>query len=200
MPHSTESWEELYGRSEVSRLPWYTEEFDSDLRASLRTFGPPKGRILDIGTGPGTHAVGLSRIGYDVVAIDISRSAVRAARAYARKAGVNIELHVDNFLRSRLPDAYVDAAIDRGFFHVLPPKHRLGYAATVHRILQPHGLLHLKCFSDKEPGEWGPYRISRTELRSSFREHFDVLSIRETVFQGNVEPHPHALIAALRRR
>lgn len=196
MGRPTESWEELYSTSEIEKLPWYTTELDRDLHRSLQTHGPASGVLLDLGTGPGTHAVGLAKLGYRVVATDISASAVRAAKAYAKKAGVAIEFRVDNILQSKFDDSSFDAIVDRGVFHTLPPDERPTYAAAVHRILRPSGRLHLKCFSDKEPGDWGPYRLSRRELLSYFDARFDTLSIADAVFQGNVEPHPKALIAS----
>lgn len=94
----------------------------------------------------------------------------------------------------------VDVIVDRGVFHVLPPEKRHVYVETVHRILRPKGWLLLKCFSDKEPGTFGPYRISAEELRGYFRETFEILSIVNTVFDGTLKPTPRALFATLRRR
>ncbi len=40
-----------------------------------------KGRVLDIGCGPGRHSLWLQERGFDVVAIDISPLVVRVAKA-----------------------------------------------------------------------------------------------------------------------
>lgn len=197
---TTEWWERLYRSSEASQLPWYTTELDPDIASGLRAHGPSRGRILDLGTGPGTHAVGLAHLGYDVVATDISPSAIRAAKARARKSGVAAEFRVDNILNSSLPAGAFDAVVDRGTFHVLPPEARPRYAATVHRILRPHGLLYLKTFSDKQPGDEGPYRLSPGELRAYFLDAFDIVSIEDSEFQGTLTPFPQALFAIFRRR
>jgi len=194
------SWEELYRTSQVSKLPWFAADLDRDLHRALKRFGPFRGVLLDLGTGPGTHAVGLAKLGYEVVATDIAASAIRAARAYADEAGATIDFQVDDILHSKLKDGRFDGAIDRGVFHTLSPPDRKTYVTTLRRILRPRGWLHLKCFSDKEPGNWGPYRISRKALRASFRDGFDVVSLRDTVFQGNVRPYPRALIATFQRR
>ena len=200
MARATDWWERLYRTSEVSQLPWYTTELDPDVAASLETHGPVHGRILDLGTGPGVHAVGLARLGYEVTASDISETAIRNAKAFAKKGRAAIEFRVDNILDSDLKDGSFDGIVDRGTFHVLPPEARPRYVATVHRILRPRGLLHLKTFSDKEPGDYGPYRLSPGELRSYFLDRFNVLSIEDTVFQGTLAPAPRALFAIFRRR
>ena len=196
----TESWERMYRSSDVSQLPWYTADLDPDIASGLGTHGPPTGRILDLGTGPGTHAVHLAKLGYIVTATDISRSAIARARSHAKSSGVTIDFRVDNILKSKLADAAFDAVVDRGMFHVLPPEARPGYVATVGRILRPEGLLHIKTFSNREPGDWGPYRLSPDELRSYFTEFFNLVTLEETVFQGVVKPPPRALFAAFQRR
>jgi len=66
-------------------------------------------------------------------------------------------------------------------------------------VLRPNGWLFLKCFSDKEPGTWGPHRIAESELRGYFRGTFEIRSIVETVFYGNVKPPPKALFATFQR-
>lgn len=201
MPSEREDWwERLYRTAEPTQLPWYTPNLDPDIVAGLTAHGPSQGRILDLGTGPGTHAVGLARLGYDVVGTDISPSAIRAAKAYARKSGVAVQFRVDDILKSALPTGTFDGIVDRGVFHVLAPEARPRYAATVHRLLRLGGLLYLKAFSDKQPGDWGPHRLSREELRRPFRGGFDVLSIEDTEFEGTITPAPKALFAIFRRR
>jgi len=196
---TTDWWEKLYKSSEVSQLPWYTTDLDGDIATALKAHGPAKGRVLDLGTGPGVHAIGLSRLGYDVVGSDISPSAIKGAKAAAGKSNAKVEFRVDNILKSNLEDQSFDAIVDRGTFHVLPPEARPRYVSTVYRILRTEGLLYLKTFSDKEPGDYGPYRLSPGELRAYFRELFHVVSIEDSVFQGTLEPAPRALFAIFRR-
>src|SRR2546426_10066135 len=142
----------------------------------------------------------LAKRGFDVVATDISGSAIRKAKASAKEAGLSITFLVDNVLKSRLAPNLVDVIVDRGVFHVLPKEKRPVYVQTVHRVLRPNGWLFLKCFSDKEPGTWGPYRIPEPGRLGDFRVPFEIRSVVETVFQGNVKPPPKALFATFRRR
>jgi len=200
VPPPTDWWERLYRSSNIEQLPWYTTTLDPDIEAGFEAHGPVAGKVLDLGTGPGTHAVALAGRGLTVVATDISPTAIAKAKALARKHRVTIDFRVDNVLNSELGGGFVDAIVDRGTFHVLPPEARPVYVLAVRRILRPGGLLFLKTFSDKEPGDEGPYRLSPGELRGYFREGFDVLSIEDTTFQGTIEPAPRALFATFRRR
>lgn len=49
---------------------------------------PPEARLLDVGCGPGRHAVPLAEAGYAVVGIDVSRPFLDLAAEAARRAGV----------------------------------------------------------------------------------------------------------------
>lgn len=199
MPPTT-WWDDLYRRSDVTQLPWYSPTLDPDVRAAVEHHAPPAARILDLGTGPATQAIELARMGFRVVATDIASAAIQKARAAADREGVRIEFRVDNILESNLEAGLVDAILDRGVFHTVPPRARPLYVRTVHRVLRPEGLLLLKTFSDKEPWDGGPYRFSPGELRAYFRDRFDLLSLEDTVFHGNLDPSPRGLFALFRRR
>lgn len=200
VPAPTEWWDQLYRTSDVRSLPWYTTHLDPDFEAAVARYVPDHGRILDLGTGPATQAMALAKRGYDVIATDISEAAIRKARAAAKDAGLRIDFRVDNVLDSRLEHGLASTIVDRGVFHVLPPEDRPRYVEAVHHVLTPRGLLLLKTFSDKEPSDRGPYHLSAREIRSTFRDAFEIVSIEETTFQGRLAPAPKALFAVLRRR
>jgi SAM-dependent methyltransferase len=50
----------------------------------------PGDRLLDVGTGPGRHAIELARRGLSVVGVDISSTFLSIARERAEEAGVNV--------------------------------------------------------------------------------------------------------------
>src|SRR5437868_1724661 len=86
-------WEDLYSQTRPEALPWNAGGPDPDLVRQVRSgrigggAGLPAGRqALDIGTGPGHDAVFLISEGFDVIAIDISPSAIRLARETASRA------------------------------------------------------------------------------------------------------------------
>lgn len=196
----TSWWDELYRASKVADLPWYHEGLDPDFEKAIASQGTPGLRILDLGTGPATQAIALATLGHSIVATDIAPSAIEKARKAAKRAGVRVDFRVDDILDSRLENGLADLVVDRGVFHVLPPQARPRYVHEVHRILRPEGRLLLKTFSDKEPGDYGPYRLSPGELRSAFLDAFDVESVEDSVFQGPKGNAPKALFAVFRRR
>jgi hypothetical protein len=77
-------------------------------------------------------------------------------------------------------------ALDSGVFHVFEtPAEVARYVANLHAVLEPDGFLHLICFSDAEPGSWGPRRVTRSELGSAFSTGWQVESIEPALFEIN---------------
>ncbi len=190
-------WEKLYRETGTEQMPWYYPTLDPDLERAMTKMGIRGGRALDIGTGPGTQALALARLGFTVTATDISETAIKSCRVMAQKQGLSVEFRRDDILKSTLKPAF-DIIFDRGCFHALPPEKRPLYASTVHSLLAAKGLLFLKCFSTEEHMEGGPYRFSAGGIRECFSPHFQVISIVKTLYQGTLNPLPKALFAVMR--
>ncbi len=197
-PRGFPSWDELYRNDTIEQLPWYFGELDPDLAAALEARGvKPGARVLDQGTGPGTQAVALAKRGYVVTATDISPAAIDYAKRHAGDA--KIEFIVDDVLATKLAGPF-DAIFDRGCFHVLAPEQRAGYAASMKKLLAPNGFLFLKTFSHLQPGEQGPHRFTREQIRETFASELEIADIVDTVYQGQLDPFPKALFSTLRKK
>ncbi len=194
------NWETLYKSQKVETMPWFNENFDADLQRELDERKIASGaRFLDLGTGPATQAICLAKGGFTVIGSDISEAAIeRARKIYASEK--NVTFIIDDILNSKLNDNDFDYIFDRGCFHVLSPANRQEYIRKIKRILKANGILFLKCFSDKEPMQEGPYKFSQYEIRDLFNESFRIDSIRETVYQGTLDPFPKALFVVMINR
>ncbi|MFY0532576.1 class I SAM-dependent methyltransferase [Nannocystis pusilla] len=192
-------WETLYRQQPGETLPWYYADLDPDLATALRDHGLARGRLLDLGTGPGTQAIALAARGFEATGSDLSATAVAKATALAQAHGVPVTFVQDDVLASRLTGSF-DAVFDRGCFHVIAPARRDTYVDAVARRLAAGGLLLLKTFSKLQPGDSGPHRFSPDEIRTIFASRFELLSATETVYQGTLDPLPKALFSVLRRR
>ncbi|MCL4294173.1 MAG: class I SAM-dependent methyltransferase [Anaerolineae bacterium] len=191
-------WERLYQERVIESMPWFNPELDTDLKQALDELGVQSGSTLDLGTGPGTQAMQLARSGFDVTATDISDAAIRLAREKAEAQGLDITWMQDDILDTRLAQQF-DFIFDRGCFHVLPPEQRQDYIRIVRDLLKPGGYLFLKCFSHLQPGEQGPFRFTPEQIQEIFSSRLMVLSIKETVYQGTLDPLPRALFCVMRR-
>ncbi len=194
-----QKWEQRYQDQAVETMPWFYPHLDPDLAGALTRLNLTIGRVLDLGTGPGTQAIALAQRGFDVTAVDLSPSAVAQAERRAAAEGARVRFLQDDILDSQLTETF-DFIFDRGCFHVIDPARRTDYVGKVHKLVRPGGFLFLKCFSVKQPGTEGPYRFAPADIRALFGPRFEVESLIDTVYQGTLEVLPQALFATLRHR
>src|SRR5919109_5064484 len=189
-------WNNLYSSQNVETMPWYNENLDLDLQEELERRKISKGRILDLGTGPATQAIQLAKRGLQVTGSDVSEAAInRASKVYVHNnKDKEISFTVDDILNSKIKDENFDYVFvfDRGCFHILPIDKRPVYIKEINRILDNRGILFLKCFSVKEPRQEGPYKFSEDEIRRLFGNDFVIISVKDTVYQGTLDPLPRA--------
>jgi ubiquinone/menaquinone biosynthesis C-methylase UbiE len=195
-------WNNLYNTQNVKTMPWYNENLDSDLEEELERRKISKGRILDLGTGPATQAIQLVKRGLQVTGSDVSEAAIRRAREFYvhNNNDTKISFTVDDILNSKMQDKMFDYVFDRGCFHVLPIEKRPVYVSEINRILDDRGILFLKCFSTKEPRQEGPYKFSENKIRQLFGNGFVIISVKDTVYQGTLNPLPRALFVVMNKR
>jgi SAM-dependent methyltransferase len=199
------NWNNLYNTQNVETMPWYNENLDSDLEEELEKRKISKGRILDLGTGPATQAIQLAKRGFKVTGSDVSEADIRGARELhlhnnANNKNIKIDFIVDDILNSKIRDKMFDYVFDRGCFHVLPIDKRPVYIKEIKRILDDRGILFLKCFSIKEPRQEGPYKFSEDGIRQLFRNDFIIMSVKDTVYQGTLDPLPRALFVVMSKQ
>lgn len=190
-------WETTYRQLPSEKLPWNAGRPDPHLTRLVESGGIPRGKALDLGCGLGYDAVFLARAGFEVLAIDVSLSAVAAARKRAAEAGVSPDLRVGDALELKVPRGSIALVHDRGFFHVLSPADRKRYARRVRAALAKDGRLVLQVFSDKEPPGPGPFRFSRKRLARELKG-FSFVELRATVIDG--PRRPKAWFCVLKRK
>ncbi len=191
-------WDAYYRENEVQAMPWFSAELDPDVSGALEGLGVSEGDLLDLGSGPGTQAVELARMGFNVTGSDVSEAAMRKAAGLGDASFV-----VDDILDTGLPEDGFDLVLDRGCFHVFGPDRHAGYLNGVKKILRQDGILLLKCMSKKEtslPEDRGPYRYDEEEIRRIFSGYFDIQDARDTVYYCTVDPLPRALFFVMRKR
>lgn len=181
----TGSWDDAYRRAEPP--PWDIGRPQA-VFAGLAEQGLLSGDVLDAGCGTGEHSVLAARGGASVVGVDLSPVAIEAARAKAQQAGVDIRFEAGDILALDLPASAFDAAIDSGLFHSFDDAGRARYVDVIARSLRDGGRFYLMCFSDRQPGDWGPRRISRGELESSFASGWDIERLEPARFEINPMP------------
>lgn len=139
--------------------------------------GVLKGRVLDVGCGTGEHALLANSLGFDAIGLDFSSRAIELARAKATERGLGARFVVGDALDLSVLYGQFDTVFDCGLFHVFADEPRAQYVESLRAAVAPGGHVLLLCFSDAVPGQWGPRRVSETELRSSFADGWAVVSL-----------------------
>ena len=60
------------------------------------------------------------------------------------------------------------------------------FAWQIHRVLKPGGKYFMLSFSDKEPGDYGPRRISKAEIESTFTPLFNIIYIKDSALDSEI--------------
>ena len=190
-------WDLYYKENKVEEMPWYEKNLDPDLEYQINSINLTKGKFLDLGTGPGTQAIQLDKLGFDATGSDISKNAIEKAQQLSS----NVSFVVDDILNSSFLDNTFDYILDRGCFHVFEPALREKYLNQIKRILKNDGMLFLKVMSTEEkglPDEEGPHKFSQQEVLDTFEKDFEVIEIKPTVYYGTLDPLPKALFAVIK--
>jgi SAM-dependent methyltransferase len=179
--HDRSSFETLY----AGQPRWETGRPQP---AILDAAGRVTGSVLDAGCGTGENALFFAGRGQRVTGIDFLAEPIRLAERKAAERGLTATfLVMDALALQDLPGAF-DSAIDSGLFHVFGDADRRRYVEGLAAVLKPGGRLFLLCFSDAEPGDQGPRRVSRAEIEGAFADGWEVESIEPSRYEVRPDP------------
>jgi ubiquinone/menaquinone biosynthesis C-methylase UbiE len=133
-------WEAYY--SALRQLPERLKRPVPFVVEALPTLRSRKARtVLDLGCCAGRHCVCLAKNGFDVVGVDISREALRIARAWARVEGVR-DISFIRACMTNLPfiDHRFDAVISISVVHHAVKRDIVKTMGEIYRILRESGL------------------------------------------------------------
>ena len=109
-------------------------------------------KMLDLGCGAGRHCVLLANSGFEVVGMDLSKSALKMARRWARKEKLdNVALVRATMTNLPLNDSCLDAAISVSVIHHAFKKDIVMNVNEVYRVLGKDGLFLANLASVKDP-------------------------------------------------
>ena len=128
------------------------------------------------------------------------RGGHRPGREKAAQRGLEVRFLVGNVLDLADLGEQFDTALDSGLFHVLEDDDRSVFVAGLRGVVRPGGRYFLLCFSDRQPGVFGPRRITQDEIRAAFADGWRVDSIEPVMMDSAVQRGAvHAWLAAITR-
>ena len=154
----------------------------------LARSGALTGNVLDVGCGTGEHTLMAAELGLESTGIDFSPNAIRLAAEKARARGLDPRFLVADALELGSSGDRYDTVLDCGLFHVFDDRDRARFVSSLASTVEPGGRYFMLCFSDLQPGDWGPRRVSRAEIESSFAEGWRIESIEPSRIEITIDP------------
>ncbi|MFC1716509.1 class I SAM-dependent methyltransferase [Candidatus Poribacteria bacterium] len=183
-------WWDGYYSDRSRECPFFVNIPDENLDFYFGDGRMKRGRVLELGCGPGRNAIYLARQGCNVDAVDISSQAIQWAQERARDSGLEINFVCQSVFDLQVETSTYDIVYDSGCFHHIPPHRRMSYIELVRNALKPDGLFGLVCFT-LEGGfglsDWEVYRqrrlggglgYSEERLWRTFERQFEILEFR----------------------
>ena len=174
-------WDSAY---EGSPAPWDIGRPQAAF-VRLAEAGLLSGRLLDAGCGTGEHVLLAAAHGADAMGVDLSGLAIGKARAKAAERGLTARFEAADALHLELLGERFGTVIDSGLFHVFDDGDRPRYVTSLAAVVEPGGSYYMMCFSDKQPGAWGPHRVREEEIRAAFTDGWEVVSLTRDQFSIN---------------
>ena len=166
---------------------------------TLAAAGELRGRVLDAGCGTGEHTLMAAQLGLEATGIDAAPTAILLAQKKARERGIAARFVVGDALHLESLGEQFDTVIDCGLFHVFNDEDRAAYLESLRAAIAPGGRYLMACFSDRQPGDWGPRRVTEAEIRASFAEGWRIDSIAPAHFQTRNVSDVEAWVAEITR-
>ena len=127
-------------------------------------------------------------LGLDATGVDFSPRAIRLAEQKARERNLDPHFVVADALDLESSGDKYDTVLDCGLFHVFDDRDRARFVRSLSATIEPDGRYFMLCFSDQQPGDWGPRRVSRAEIQSSFAEGWRIESIEKSQIEITIDP------------
>jgi SAM-dependent methyltransferase len=195
---SASLWDQAYQRP--GSAPWDIGR-PQPAFVALADAGDMRSPVLDSGCGTGEHALFLAVRGFEVVGVDVARTAIAAAQEKAHQRNLDVDFLVHDALDLAPLGRQFATIIDSGVFHTFSDEDRPRYVASLASVTSYGSVIHLLCFSDRVPGDVGPRRVSQAEIRQAFAVGWEVQRIDDSRFE--VDPsfplEPHAWLARIVR-
>lgn len=164
------------------------DAFDQDFAEALKFHGLCAGKLLEIGTGVGMQAIRYAEAGFDVIATDVSLTAIEQARKNAEQTCVNpgrIKFIADNILATSLRGPF-DVIADRGCFTTFKDWELEEYCRNVHSLLNVAGWFLLKINS------------GCNNMIKALESRFNVENSKDTFYHGERTVGPPAIFLILK--
>lgn len=185
-------WDNFYSDRE-RKVPFFRNDPDENVVEYIETEKLSKGKVLELGCGPGRNAIFFAEKGCVVDAVDQSEEGIEWAKERAAEKNIDVNFIKTNIFDFEIEEGTYDIVYDSGCFHHIAPHRRMNYLDLVTRALKPGGSFALTCFvqggelGGADISDWDVYRLkslkgglgfTEEKLKAIFQD-FEVVEIRK---------------------
>ena len=152
------NWDRLYSHSDREPQSIYEHNLWMRRQTALVYLGSPKGRVLDVGCGPGNVSLEIDT-SERVIATDFALPMLRTARTSARRRNRTLDLAASDATALPFTDESVESLLALGVLEYISEPSDL--LEELHRVLEIGGTLVLSC-----PNAQSPFIIIDDTLKS----------------------------------
>jgi len=159
------TWERYY--STLRRMPRRLKKTVPFVIQALPTFKRHNIKnVLDLGCGAGRHCAYLAKKGFDVIGVDVSKSALRMANKWVRKERLkNVAFMRGTMTNIPFRNRHFDAVISISVIHHAVKKDIMKTIVEVHRILKKNGVFLANLTSMKDPRYGAGQKVENNTFR-----------------------------------
>lgn len=188
-------WDDAYrGKAGFDGAPpWNIGEPQPEL-AALIADGKMRSDVLDAGCGHAELSLALAADGYTVVGIELTPTAVAAAKAAAHERNLpNATFVQDDITTFTGFDGRFSTIVDSTLFHSLPIEGRDGYQQSVYRAAAPGAVYYVLVFAKgafPADSHQKPNEVDEAELRAAVGRYWEVDEVRPAFIHANMPSGP----------
>ena len=130
-----------------------------------------------------------ARMGLNATGIDAAPAAIAIAERKARERGLTARFLVHNALELASLDEGFDTVLDCGLFHVFEDDDRARFVESLRAVIPGGGRYYVLCFSDRQPGDWGPCRVTQEEITANFTDGWRIDAIDGARIDITIDPN-----------
>jgi cyclopropane fatty-acyl-phospholipid synthase-like methyltransferase len=192
----------IYQKVPLERIPWHLEAPPDALveLVTSKTILPCK--TIDLGCGAGSYAIYFASVGFEVLGVDSSPTAIEIAQKRAGEKRVSCKFIVADLLGDmhEVTEKF-DFAYDWELLHHIFPQDRQKYIQNVFHVLNPGSRYFSVSFSERDTqfGGTGKYRntplgttlyfSSESEIRDLLSPHFEIQDLKTIEISGKFGSH-----------
>jgi SAM-dependent methyltransferase len=138
-------WDEFFSDREKP-VPIFVNAPDENLVSYVKRGTITRGKVLELGCGPGRNAIYLAENDFEVDAADVSKTSIEWAKERAYERNLNINFLHQNIFDVDVAHGEYDFIYDSGCFHHIAPHRRISYINLIERALRHGGYFGITCF------------------------------------------------------